>query len=221
MLASQDLELSSCRKKRPIAFFSQCLGPKTDAKSVYEKEALAILHALKKWRHYFLGNLVITKIDQQDLKYLGNQRLLEGIQHKLMLKLLEFNYKIEYKKGKENTAADALSRQFQDDESELQTHTWEPTYQQMSVSVPKWLNEVHDSYVGDDHCTKLLQELTVDANFHTNYSLQTGILRFKGKIYIGSSTSLRDKVFDTFHSSLFGGHSGIKVTVHKIQNVFY
>jgi hypothetical protein len=75
--------------------------------------------------------------------------------------------------------------------------------------------------VGDDHCTKLLQELTVDANFHTNYSLQTGILRFKGKIYIGSSTSLRDKVFDTFHSSLFGGHSGIKVTVHKIQNVFY
>jgi hypothetical protein len=73
MLASQDLELSSCRKKRPIAFFSQCLGPKMDAKSVYEKEALAILHALKKWRHYFLGNLVIIKTDQQALKYLGNQ----------------------------------------------------------------------------------------------------------------------------------------------------
>jgi hypothetical protein len=37
---------------RPIAFFSQCLCPKTDAMSVYEKEALAILHALEKWRHY-------------------------------------------------------------------------------------------------------------------------------------------------------------------------
>jgi hypothetical protein len=29
-----------------------------------------------------------------------------------MLKLLELDYKIEYKKGKENVVADALSRQF-------------------------------------------------------------------------------------------------------------
>jgi hypothetical protein len=103
---------------RPIAFYSQCLGPKTNAQSIYEKEALAILHALKKWRHYFLGNKVVIKTDQQALKYLGSQRLLEGIQHKLMLKLLEFDYKIEYKKGKENAVADALSRQFQVDENE-------------------------------------------------------------------------------------------------------
>jgi hypothetical protein len=30
-----------------------------------------------------------------------------------MLKLLEFNYTIEYKKGSENTVADALSRKYQ------------------------------------------------------------------------------------------------------------
>jgi hypothetical protein len=83
-----------------LAFYSQCLGPKTDAMSVYEKEALAILHALKKWHHYFLGNMVIIKTDQHALKYLGRQRLLDGIQHKLMLKLLEFDYQIEYKKEK-------------------------------------------------------------------------------------------------------------------------
>jgi hypothetical protein len=94
---------------RPLAFYSQCLGQKASAQSIYEKEALAILHALKKWRHYFLGNKILIKTDQQALKYLGSQRLLEGIQHKLMLKLLEFDYRIEYKKGKENTVADALS----------------------------------------------------------------------------------------------------------------
>jgi hypothetical protein len=32
-------------------------GPKMDAMSVYEKEALAILHALKKWRHFFFWKL--------------------------------------------------------------------------------------------------------------------------------------------------------------------
>lgn len=38
------------------------------------------------------------------------QNVSEGIQHKLMLRLLEFNYIIEYKKGKENKVVDALSR---------------------------------------------------------------------------------------------------------------
>ena len=85
--------------QRPLAFLSKCLGPRAQAQSIYEKEAMAILLALKQWRHYFLGNHVIIKTDQHSLKYLGSQRLLEGIQHKLMLKLLEFDYTIEYKKG--------------------------------------------------------------------------------------------------------------------------
>ena len=95
---------------QPIAFYSQCFGPKIAAHFIYEKEALAIWHALKKWGHYFLGSKVIIKKDEQALKYLSSQRLLEGIQYKLMLKLLEFDYEIAYKKGKEILVADALSR---------------------------------------------------------------------------------------------------------------
>jgi hypothetical protein len=39
-----------------------------------------------------------------------SQRISEGIQHKLLLKLPEFSYSIEYKKGVGNVVADALSR---------------------------------------------------------------------------------------------------------------
>jgi hypothetical protein len=83
---------------KPLAFFSQALGPKAAAQSTYHKEALAILLALKRWRHYFLGGNLVIKTDQQSLKYMMSQRLTEGIQHKLLMKLLEFNYTIEYKK---------------------------------------------------------------------------------------------------------------------------
>jgi hypothetical protein len=84
---------------KPIAFYSKSLGPRALTLSIYEKEALAILEALKKWRHYLLGNQLTIRTDQRSLKYLSSQRLLEGIQHKLMLKLLEFDYLIEYKQG--------------------------------------------------------------------------------------------------------------------------
>jgi hypothetical protein len=103
------------QKGKPLAFFSKSLGPKNSAQSIYEKEAMAILEALKKWRHYFLGNKLIIKTDQSSLKYLASQKLLEGIQHKLMLKLLEFDYVIEYKKGIENKVADALSRKYHEE----------------------------------------------------------------------------------------------------------
>jgi hypothetical protein len=102
---------------KPIAFYSKTLGPRAMTLSIYEKEALAILEALKKWRHYLLGNQLTIRTDQQSLKYLSSQRLLEGIQHKLMLKLLEFDYIIEYKQGSHNKVADALSRKGVTDDS--------------------------------------------------------------------------------------------------------
>jgi hypothetical protein len=84
----------------PIAFYSQALRPKAFVQSTYHKEALAIPQSLKRWRHYLLGNQLTMKIDQQSLKFMMTQRMIEGIQQKLLMKLLEFDYTIEYKKAK-------------------------------------------------------------------------------------------------------------------------
>lgn len=46
---------------------SRTLGPKAAASSIYEKEAMAILEALNKWKHYF-ASTVIIRTDQQSLK---------------------------------------------------------------------------------------------------------------------------------------------------------
>ena len=68
-----------------------------------------------------MASKLIIKTDQKSLKYMSSQRQLEGIQHKLMLKLLEFDYSIEYKKGSENIAIDALSRKFQPGDDQCST----------------------------------------------------------------------------------------------------
>jgi hypothetical protein len=121
---------------KPIAYFSVALGPKNSCLSAYEKEALAILESVKRWRHYFLGSNLVIKTDQQSLKFITDQRIAEGVQHKLMLKLLEFNFTVDYKKGKDNTAADALSCKF----SQLCA---------ISAATPTWILEVVDTYSAD------------------------------------------------------------------------
>jgi hypothetical protein len=128
---------------RPIVYYSQALGPKAATQSTYYKEALAILQALKKWRHYFFGGKLIIKIDQETLKFMMSQRLSEGIQHKLMLELLEFDYHVEYTKGKENIVADALSRK------ELEISA-------ISLMSPAWVTEIEASYIDDAHCTDII-----------------------------------------------------------------
>jgi hypothetical protein len=75
-----------------------------------------------------------------------------------MLKLLKFDFQIQYKKGSENIAADALSREYQIN-----------FCQATSLIVPTWTAEITHSYVGDAHCTKLLQDLTTDPKSHAHF----------------------------------------------------
>jgi hypothetical protein len=98
------------QKEQPLAFCSKTLGSKATAASAYEKEAIAILEAIIKWKHYFASTSLVIRTDQQSLKYIHEQRLVEEIQHKLLIKLLGYNYKVEIKKSKVNKVVDALSR---------------------------------------------------------------------------------------------------------------
>lgn len=54
---------------RPISYFSKSIGPKATAMSTYDKEALAIIEAVKKWKNYLATALVI-RTDQESLKYI-------------------------------------------------------------------------------------------------------------------------------------------------------
>ena len=53
---------------RPIAFESRPIKGKNLHKPIYEKEMLAILHALKKWHPYLMGRHFKVKIDHDSLK---------------------------------------------------------------------------------------------------------------------------------------------------------
>jgi hypothetical protein len=94
---------------RPLAYLSKAFKPRNIGMPVYEKEPMAILLAVDKWRHYLQFYPFVIKTDHESLYYLLNQKNISGFQQKGINKLLGLDYTIQYRKGKENVAVDALS----------------------------------------------------------------------------------------------------------------
>ena len=77
---------------------------------VHEQELLAIICALREWRHYLHGSKFTIITDHKSLKYIDTQPNLSSRQARWSEFLSEFEYDIIYKEGKDNVVADALSR---------------------------------------------------------------------------------------------------------------
>ncbi|KAA0051027.1 transposon Tf2-1 polyprotein isoform X1 [Cucumis melo var. makuwa] len=98
------------QSNRPIAYFSHTLSLRDQEKAVYERELMAVVLVVQRWRPYLLGRKFIVKTDQRSLKFLWEQTVIQPQHQKRIAKLLDYTFEVIYKPGKENTAADALSR---------------------------------------------------------------------------------------------------------------
>lgn len=94
----------------PIAYYSKALGIKNQKLSTYEKEFLAVMMAVDKWRSYLQRGPFTILTYHKSLCTLGNQQLETDVQRRAMSKLVGLQFHFQYKRGVDNGAADALSR---------------------------------------------------------------------------------------------------------------
>ena len=88
---------------------SRALGITKQAWSIYAKEMLVIVEAIRLWRPYVLGRKFFIKTDQRSLKFFFDQRVATPEQQKLVAKLMGYEYEIIYHPGHDNIVADTLS----------------------------------------------------------------------------------------------------------------
>ena len=98
------------QEHHPIAYESRQLHAHEKNYPTHDLELLALVHALKKWRHYLLSQVFKLVTDHKSLKWTFTQPNL-NMQQKWWVEFLqEFSFEIKYRLAKENQAADALSR---------------------------------------------------------------------------------------------------------------
>nr|XP_051225897.1 uncharacterized protein LOC127343754 [Lolium perenne] len=193
----------------PIAYFSKALGIKNQQLSTYEKEFLAVMMAVDKWRAYLQRGPFIIYTDHKSLCNLGDQQLDTDLQRKAMAKLVGLQFRFQYKKGTGNNAADALSRV---------GHLL--TANALSVCQPNWVQEVINSYTTDSEAQSLLAKLAIYSPNEEGFSLHQGVIRFKNRMWIGNNAALRTKLISALHQSAIGGHSGATATYQRLKKSF-
>ncbi|KAA3485506.1 Integrase, catalytic core [Gossypium australe] len=118
--------------------------------------------------------------------------------------MLGYDYEIVYRKGSNNVAVDALSR--------VNSITISQLRQLTGVTVvSELLSKVQALYLSDPKLHKLCAEVQNQSSPHPK----------KGKIMVGNNEEIRRAIFQHFHASAIGGHSGVVASGNRMASLLY
>jgi hypothetical protein len=114
-----------------IAFFGRAVALHHQKLPAYERELIGLVKVVCHWRPYLWGRAFTVRTDHYSLKFILDQRLSTIPQHTWVSKLFGYDLTVEYRPGKLNGAADALSRR---DEDNATVHAISaPTFQVFDI----------------------------------------------------------------------------------------
>jgi len=219
---------------RPVAFLSKALKGRALHMSTYEKELFALVTAIQKWRPYLLGQSFIVKTDHQSLKFLLEQKVGTPFQQKWLTKLMGYSFRVEYKKGTENGAADALSRREgwdKDGTEDVAVDALPPregwdqdgdvSISLLSIPTPTWLTEVREHHQTDEEMQDSLSKWNNNLLDSQKYALRDGLFFYKNRLMLGGNQHLKNQVFHYVHCDPMAGHSGFERTMRGAKRDFY
>ncbi|WVZ89430.1 hypothetical protein U9M48_035840 [Paspalum notatum var. saurae] len=211
---------------RVIAYASRQLRKHEANYATHDLELAVVVHALKIWRHYLLGNTCHIYTDHKSLKYILTQPELNMRQRRWLELIKDYDLEIHYHPGKANVVADALSRRahchvlearptarvicceideikvITEQMAELYSLIIEPTIKEQIIVAQKQDNSM--AYIREGINEEKRACFTLD---------DQGVLWFKGRLVVPRDMGLRKKILDEAHTSMF--------TIHPVSNKMY
>ncbi|UYV61749.1 hypothetical protein LAZ67_1006322, partial [Cordylochernes scorpioides] len=198
-------------KERPIAYASRSLTKAENNYSTTEKECLAVVWSISKFRPYLFGRPFTVVTDHHSLCWLVGQKDPSGRLARWALKLQEFDVTVIYKSGRKHKDADCLSR------SPLEND---------QPSAVMSLTNVDIEQTKDPDLAKIIDNLN-SGYTRKEFSIIDGILYKKNYSTTGRPwlmmipKHLRSEVMADLHDAPTAGHLGFARTYDKVKKRFY
>lgn len=150
----------------------------------------------------------MARTDHCSLKYLLEQRITTAPQQKWISKLLGFDFHVEYKPGRSNTGADALSRR---DEEVLASLC--------AISIPQlaWIAELKIELSSRQDMQPLIKKIQ-EGEAIGPWEFRDEVVWYKSKLFIPKDSTLAANIIAFVHNSC---HEGYQKTMFRISREFY
>ena len=202
-----DWDVVLMQYERVVAYGSRQLKNHEHNYPTHDLELVAIVFALKIWRHYLYSDQFEVFSDHKSLKYIFTQRDLNMRQRRWMEYLEDYDFTLHYHPGKENIVADALSRKSQRVLASVVSREWQmlKTVGQFSlqyndqaqgmlgslVATPSLLSRLIESQ-GQDAKILSIRGRVQSGTGDEGWVIHTyGSLRYRGRVMVPQQTDLR------------------------------
>jgi len=206
-------------KWKPIAFLSRMMQAAERNYEIYNKELLAIVEALAKWRQYLLDAAEPFEVwtDHKNLKYFREPHKLNERQARWYLKLQDYDFTLKYIPGKTNTKADILSQKDQVNMKEdnkdvqlLKDEIWtRKTTTKVTMLGQKIITEEGDIikkiWKNNTREKEVIQAL--EKNNGLTWE-EDGVAYMEGRVYVPNNKEFREEILREHHDPADIGHPG-------------
>jgi hypothetical protein len=199
----------------PIAFESRKLTPAERNYSPTELEMLAVVYCVKKWRCYIEGRDVNVFTDHKPNTFFDTNTMQSRRSARWLEALQGYRLKWNYKPGKQNVVADALSRHpAVESEPGMVSYVGvltASTVQAAMLQNSAFMARLRAAYAVD----------TAFASDANSWTEKAGLF-YRGKtLVLPADAALQQLVLYECHDALYAGHVGTKRTLKNVQRYFY
>jgi len=219
-----------------VAYASRQLSIHERNYPTHDLELAAVVFVLKIWRHYLYGSRFEVFSDHKSLKYLFDQKELNMRQRRWLELLKDYDFGLNYHRGKANVVADALSRKtlhmsaMMVKEFELLEQfrdlslVCERTSQSVKLGMLKidsdFLKSIKEAQEEDVKFVDLLvaNNQAEDSDFKVD---NQGVLRFRGRICIFDNDEMKKMILEESHISSLIILPGATKMYHDLKKLFW
>lgn len=213
------VQLDEDGSEKPIAYMSKKLNTAQRNYSVTERECLAAIEAIKKFRCYLELQEFEVITDHASLVWLMKQTDLTGRLARWILKLQSFTFSISHRKGKDHIVPDALSR--------IQS------VEISSIELAEPEIDLNSTHFSDQEYLDLIRKVTENSAKYPDIKVVEKFVYIRTEHYSGDPqqeqdswklwvpVQLRNDVIKRAHDSAITVHGGMAKTLELLRRHFF